>query len=136
MSSHSSDFINFILFWMSISDKYERIKSNPEKREKSAKMGRTALALSIMGSIFTTALAVLAYVWFASGEAGKVIGAIIAVLFAVAFFIYMNVAGVVHASYQMKLNNKPIGKTSLVVSLVLMFAPIVAVIVFVLIKLL
>ena len=136
MSSTSSDFINFMLFWMSISDKYEKIKSNPDKCETSTKMGRTALALAILGSIFTTGLTVLAILWFPTHNVGKVIGAIFAVLFAVTFFIYMNIAAVVHASYQVKLNAQPIGKTSLVVSLVLMFLPIVAGVVFVLIKIL
>ena len=122
----SNSVIDSILFWISIGDKYIRIKDDPDKRDTSVSMGVTSLILSIVGAIVTYGLAVVAYLCFTAGGVGKIIGGIVAVLVAVTCFIYMLIASIVYAAFQARLNSKPIGKASLAISLILTRAPIIA----------
>ena len=122
----SNSTIDSILFWISIGEKYIKIKEDPEKRDTSVSMGTTSLILSIVGAIVTYGLAIVAYLCFTAGGVGKIIGGIFAVLVAFTCFIYMLIASIVYAAFQVKLNKKPIGKAALVISLVVTIAPIVA----------
>ena len=123
-----------ILFWLSIGDKYTSIKNNSEKRDTSVSMGTTSLILSIVGAIATYGLTFVAYFCFTDGGIGKIIGGIFAALVAVTCFIYMLIASVVHAAFQVKLNKKPIGKVALAFSLILTIAPVaIGIVVFLLI---
>ena len=121
----SSSTIDNILFWLSIAEKYVKIKDDPEKRDTSVSMGTTSLILSIVGAFVTYGLAIVAYLCFTAGGVGKIIGGVFAVLVAVTCFIYMLIASIVYAAFQARLNNKPIGKVALAFSLVLTIAPIV-----------
>ena len=89
-------------------------------------MGTTSLVLSIVGAIVTYGLVIVAYLCFVAGGVGKIIGGAFAVLVALVCFVYMLIAGIVYAAFQVKLNNKPVGKVALVVSLILTIVPIVA----------
>ena len=122
----SNSTIDSILFWISIGEKYIKIKEDPERRDTSVSMGTTSLILSIVGAVVTYGLAVVAYLCFVAGGVGKIIGGIFAVLFALASFIYMMIASIVYAAFQVKLNKKPIGKAALIISLVLTITPIIA----------
>ena len=122
----SNSTIDSILFWISIGEKYIKIKEDPEKRDTSVSMGTTSLILSIVGAIVTYGLVIVAYLCFTAGGVGKIIGGIFAVLVAFTCFIYMLSASIVYAAFQVKLNKKPIGKAALVISLVVTIAPIVA----------
>lgn len=124
-----------ILFWLSIGEKYADLKNDPEKRDTSVRMGTTSLILSIVGAIVTYGLAFVTYLCFSAGGVGKIIGGIFAALVAVACFIYMLIASIVYAAFQVRLNKKPVGKVALSFSLILTVAPIIAGIVALLIAL-
>ena len=131
----SNSRIDNILFWLSIGEKYSKIKSDPEKRDTSVSMGRTSLILSIIGAVVTYGLVAVAYLCFTAGGVGKIIGGIFAVLVALACFVYMLIASIVHAAFQVKLNKKPIGKAALIISLILTVVPVVVGVVVLLISL-
>ena len=115
------------LFWIRISNKYDRIKADPKKRETSVSLGVTSLWLSILGIAMTIGFGYLAYLCFTNTGAWGwfyAVVAIICVAAAIAFFIEMVLASVFYAIYQMKLNKKPIGLAALIVSLFIIVATV------------
>lgn len=133
-----------IMFWLSVQNKYEKLKNDPQKRETSVTMGVQSLIMSIVGVTLTVLAAFGTYKCFTlvtigsgmsspvvAGLAGifVIIGGALCALFALGVFIYLVVASIVYAIYQMKLNKKPIGLVSLIISIVLIVGTIVAVIV-------
>ena len=120
----------FLMFWIHVSNKYDRLKNSP-KAEKSVKFGVTSLALSILGIFVTVGFAALAYTCFSvDGLEGlvAVIGGAICVLAAITCFIYMILASIVYAAYQMRLNKRRIGVVALIVSLFIIIATICSII--------
>ena len=123
---------NLFMFWVTVSNKYDRLKSDPEKREKSVSLGVQSLTMSISGILASVGFAVLAYYCFSleglEGLLTLIFGLICAVA-AVAFFVQLVLASIVYAIYQVKLNKHPLGIISLVVSLLILVATVVAVVV-------
>lgn len=122
------------LFWIRISNKYDRIKADEQKRDSDVSLGVTGLLLSILGILFTVGFGYLAYLCFTNtGAWGWIFAvvAIICVLAAIACFIEMVLASVFYAAYQMRLNKKRIGLAALIVSLVIIIGTIAAIVIFV-----
>ena len=121
--------LDFILFWLTISDKYERLKKNPDKQD-SAILGVTSLIMSIVGVIAAVGFSYLAYLAFTVDGLTIILTFILgiaAVLAAVLCFFQLLVASIIYAAYQMKLNNRAIGKVALIVSLVLLVTAIIGI---------
>ena len=129
----------FFTFWINVSVEYDKLKENPETREKSVQMGVKSLVMSIVGLITTVGFAFLAYVCFAgvagSGLAGllELVGGIICAIIALVCLIDLVFASLMYAIYQRKLNKKPVGVAALTISLTLIIATIAAVVVAVLV---
>ena len=125
--------LDFILFWLSISDKYDKLKKDPDKQD-SVSLGVTSIIMSIFGALLAVGFAYLAYLCF-TADGLKVIltfifGFACAVVAIVSLF-QMLVAGIFYAAYQMKLNKRAIGKVALAVSLIMLAVAIIGIIVIV-----
>ena len=122
-----------LLFWITVSGKYDRLKSDPIKREKSISLGVTGLIMSIVGIALTVGFAYLAYLCLPGMDTAAFLLALVGVIACVAAtigcFIELVLASIVYAVYQMKLNKKPIGLAALIVSLIISVATVVLVIV-------
>ena len=126
---------DFILFWINISCKYDRLKAGP-KAASSVNLGVTSLIMSILGIFLTVGFAALAYVCFGVSGLPAVLAAIcgiLCILAALTCFIYLVLASILYAAYQMKLNRHPVGVASLVVSLFSVVATVVAIVVVILV---
>ena len=123
------------MFWLAVSNKYDKLKENPEKRESSITLGVQSLFLSVVGMIATVGLAFLAYTCFSraegSGLAGllMIVGGVICAIAALVFLFDMVFASLMYAIYQRKLNKKRIGLAALIVSLVLIAATIAGIVI-------
>lgn len=124
---------NLLMFWSRVARKYDYLKKDPEKSEKSVSLGITSLILSILGIALTVGFAVLAFICFSNLDSGAfilpLVGAIFSTFAAIGCFVDLVLASIVYAVYQMKLNKKPIGKAALVISLLITVATIVVVII-------
>ena len=113
------------LFWVDVSLKYDKIKSDPEKCETDVSLGIRSLVMSIVGTVatvgcaFLTTRCILGLDGSGLGVLLLILGAIICGAATVAFFVDLVLASVVYARYQLKLNKRKIGAASMIVSLVL-----------------
>lgn len=121
------------MFWLGISNKYDVIKKDPQKRENSIRFGVTSLIMSIVGIALTVGFAVFAYYCFLGMETLAFLFALIAGIAcagaAIGCFLHLVLASIVYAVYQLKLNKKAIGKIALVISLLISISTIVIVII-------
>lgn len=121
-------------------DAYDRIKSNDEERKTSKELGLKAVKYNITYFILTaifTLCAILTYLFFGGIVAGWWKG-IITLLFAIAALPYMPIYFILALNCdikQMKLNKLAIGWVSLMFTLLILVAAIVAVVVSVLVLL-
>ena len=122
------DLIDFLLFWLTISIKYDKIKQSPNA-DTSIKMGVSSLVMSIMGFIATVALGVLAFVCFTAGGAVVLmwILGIICALSAIVCYVYLVLASIIYAGYQMRLNKRRVGVAALAVSIINTVVTLIAV---------
>lgn len=122
-----------MLFWITVSSKYDRLKTDPQKREKSVSLGVTSLIMSVVGIALTVGFAYLAILCLSGMETLAFFFALIAVIACVAAavgcFVELVLASIVYAVYQMKLNKKPIGLAALIISVAITVATVVLVIV-------
>ena len=123
MAQQPSLLLRIFLFWQEVRLKYERVKGG-ENSENNTSLGVQSLTMSILGTVLTVGLAFLAYKCLFSlggsglGELFVLIGGILSAVVALASFVYLNLASLLYARYQCKLNKKPIGKAALIVSIV------------------
>ena len=121
----------FLLFWITISNKYDRLRDDPD-RQDSVRLGVTSILMSIFGVIFAVGFAYLAYLCFSVQDLAIIltfIFGIICVISALLCFFQLLVASIFYAAYQLKLNRRPIGIVALVISLFLLVVAIVGIIV-------
>ena len=120
-------------FWTRVSSKFDRIKQDPQKCEKSVSFGVTSIILSIVGIAFTVGFAVLAYLCLAGMNTlaffFAFLATIICALTSLACYVNLVLASIVYAIYQMRLNKKPIGKVALIISLLISIGTIIVIIV-------
>lgn len=111
------------MFWLTISNKYDNIKKDPQKSATSVSLGVTSIIMSIVGIASTVGFAVLAYFSFSGMDTLAFLFALIAgiacVAAAIGCFVNLVLASVVYAVYQLKLNKRAIGKIALVISLLI-----------------
>ena len=132
-------FFHLILFWLTIAERYHNIKNNPERRDKDISLGVTAIVMSIIGTILTAAFVFFTYLCFhgmSGGSAAEVTssffsfwGGILCAVVAGLIFIYLNIAAIIHAVYQIILNKRRIGLASIIVCAVLALGTIGGVII-------
>ena len=134
------------LFWITVRDKYERIKEDPEESKVNVSLGVRSLVLSLVGIALTIGFVLLAISCFGgmsggmdgvSGAAGVaagalgaifiLIGAFVCGILALVCFVTMVLASIVYAIYQLKLNKRPIGIIALIVSLLISLGGVAAV---------
>lgn len=123
--------LDFLLFWLTISDKYQRLKRDPD-RQDSAVLGVTSLIMSIVGALSAVGFAYLAFLCFTAEGLTIILTflfGIVSVVAAILCFFQLVVASIFYASYQLKLNKRAIGKVALAVSLLMLAAAIVGLIV-------
>ena len=123
--------LGFILFWLTISDKYDKLKRDPDK-QNSALLGVTSIIMSIFGVVVAVGFAYLAYLAFSVDGLAIILTFIFgfgAAVIAVVGFFQMSVASIFYAAYQMKLNKRAIGKVALAISLILLVAAIIGIII-------
>ena len=123
--------LDFLLFWLSISEKYDRLKNDPDKQD-SVLLGVTSIIMSIVGVLSAVGFAYLAYLAFTVDGLTIIltfIFGIAAVIAAALCFFQLLVASVFYAAYQIKLNGKAIGKVALAISIVMIVAAIVGIII-------
>lgn len=134
------------LFWRDVRRKYEKIKENPEKSGNDVSLGTTSLGMSICGAALAILFAYFAFRCFVGSDGSWVysaasdatvgigavfalIGGIICVIIVVASFVYLNLASILYAYYQRKLNNRKIGKIAYITALLLCVGTLAAVVV-------
>lgn len=123
--------LGFILFWLTISDKYDKLKRDPDK-QNSALLGVTSIIMSIFGVVVAVGFAYIAYLAFSVDGLAIILTFIFgfaAAVIAVVGFFQMSVASIFYAAYQMKLNKRAIGKVALAISLILLVAAIIGIII-------
>ena len=123
-------FLEFILFWLTIGEKYDRLKKNPDKQD-SVILGVTSIIMSITGVVAAIGFSYLAYLAFTVEGLAIILTFIFglaAAIAAITCFFQLVVAGIFYAVYQMKLNRRVIGKIALALSLILLIATIVGII--------
>ena len=121
-------FFGLIMFWLTISNKYERLRNDPTKQH-SVSLGVESILMSILGAGATVGLAYLTYLCFTvEGLAGLLtwIFGLIFAFSALAVFIELVVASLFYAIYQIRLNRHPIGYVALVLSILIIAGSIVA----------
>ena len=129
----NKDIIDLILFWISIGEKYERLKQDPQKRENSIQLGVTGIILSIIGAALTVGFGILAYYCFAVSGLISILAVILGAICVLAGFmslVNLMIAGIVHAAYQMKLNKRAIGIVALVINLLLIVIAAILIVIF------
>ena len=125
--------LDFLLFWLTIGEKYERLKNNPDKQD-SAILGVTSIIMSVVGILAAVGFSYLAYLCFTVDGLGIIltfIFGIASVLAAFLCFFQLIVASIFYAVYQIKLNGRAIGKVALAVSLFMLVAAVIGVIIIV-----
>ena len=123
--------LDFLLFWLTISEKYDRMKNDPDKQD-SVLLGVTSIIMSIVGVLSAVGFAYLAYLAFTVDGLAIIltfIFGIAALIAAVLCFFQLLVASVFYAAYQIKLNGKVIGKVALAISLLMIVAAIAGIII-------
>lgn len=121
-----------VMFWLRVERKYEEIKLDPQKSERSTRLGTASIIMSLVGIALSVGFAVLAYICYSVQTAAifiSIIGAFICGFIAILCFVQLVLASVVYAYYQLKLNKMLIGKIAIVVSLLISVATIAAVII-------
>ena len=118
--------LGLFFFWIRVSNKYDRLKNDPAK-QNSASLGITSIIMSIFGVITSIGLAYFAYLCLSVDNLAIVISFIFgfaAAIGAILCFFQLLVASLFYAIYQMKLNNRVIGKVALSISLIMLAAAI------------
>lgn len=121
---------HFLSFWITISNKYERIRNDPTKRN-SVTLGITSILMSIFGVISAVGFAYLAFLCFSVEGLSILVTFILGIVCALAAiicFFKLLIASLLYAAYQLRLNKRPIGIVALVVSLLLIVGAVVAII--------
>ena len=121
---------HFLMFWLTISNKYERLKGDPRK-QNSVSLGVTSIFMSIFGVISAVGFAYLAILCFSVDDLAIILTflfGIVCALAAVMCFFQLLVASLVYAAYQLRLNKRPIGIVALIISLVLMVVAVIGII--------
>ena len=121
----------FLLFWVTVSDKYDRLKDDPD-RQDSVRLGVTSILLSVFGVILAVGFAYLAYLCFTVEDLAIIltfIFGVICAISAVVCFFQMLVASIFYAAYQLRLNIRPIGIVALVISLLFLVAAVAGIII-------
>lgn len=123
--------LSFFTFWINIRAKYDRIKNNEERREKSVRMG----VRSIIQTVLCSVIAVLAFYgavvclkYTASVNLGMIlslIAGIFCILATLVSLIQGVLGGMLYMIYQLRLNRRPIGWVALAIWLLLVIAIIV-----------
>ena len=122
---------HFFTFWITISNKYDRLKNNPEK-QNSVSLGVTSIFMSIFGVLSAVGFAYLAYLCFSVDDLAIIltfIFGVICAISAVVCFFQMLVASIFYAAYQLRLNRRPIGIVALVISLLFLVAAVAGIII-------
>ena len=122
---------HFFTFWITVGNKYDRLKNNPEK-QNSVRLGVTSIFMSIFGVLSAVGFAYLAYLCFSVDELAIIltfIFGLMSAIAAIACFFQLLVASIFYATYQMKLNRRPIGLVALIISLLLLVAAVVGIII-------
>ena len=123
--------LDFLLFWLSISEKYDRMKNDPDKQD-SVLLGVSSIIMSIVGVLSAVGFAYLAYLCFTVEGLTIILTflfGIACVIAAVLCFFQLLVASVFYAAYQIKLNGKVIGKVALAISILMIVAAIAGIII-------
>lgn len=123
--------LDFLLFWLSIGDKYDQLKKDPDKQD-SALLGVTSIIMSIFGVITAVGFGYLAYLAFTVDGLAIILTFIFglgAAAVAVLGFFQLSVASIFYAAYQIKLNGRAIGKVALAISIIMIVAAIVGIII-------
>lgn len=123
--------VDFFLFWLRASAKYELLKNDPTKQD-SAIMGVESIIMSVVGVLAAVGFAWLAYLAFTVDGLAIILTFIFglaAAIAAIASFFQLSISSLFYAIYQMRLNKRAIGKVALAISLTLILLAIVAVIV-------
>ena len=123
--------LDILLFWLTISDKFERLKRDPD-RQDSAVLGVTSIIISIIGVLAAVGFSYLAYLCFSVKDWAIIVTfifGIASVLAAILCFLQLSVASIFYAAYQMKLNKRAIGKVALAISLIMLIAAIVGIVI-------
>lgn len=123
--------LDFLLFWLTISEKYDRLKNDPDKQD-SVLLGVTSLIMSVVGVLAAVGFAYLAYLCFTAEGLTIILTflfGIASVIAAALCFFQLLVASVFYAAYQIKLNGRAIGKVALAISIIMIVAAIVGIIV-------
>lgn len=123
--------LDFLLFWLTISEKYDRMKNDPDKQD-SVLLGVSSIIMSIVGVLSAVGFAYLAYLCFTVEGLAIILTflfGIACVIAAVLCFFQLLVASVFYAAYQIKLNGKVIGKVALAISILMIVAAIAGIII-------
>lgn len=123
--------LDFLLFWLTISEKYDRLKNDPDKQD-SVLLGVSSLIMSVVGVLAAVGFAYLAYLCFTVEGLAIILTflfGIACIIAAVLCFFQLLVASVFYAAYQIKLNGKAIGKVALAISIIMIVAAIVGIII-------
>ena len=126
-----NNLFNFFLFWLRASEKYDRLESDPSKRD-SAILGVESILMSIFGILTAAGLAWLAYICFTVDGLAVILTFIFGIasaIGAILCFFQLLVASIIYAAYQMRLNDRAIGKVALAISLVMLLLAIIAIII-------
>ena len=136
---------DLFMFWGSINRRYRQIINDPTTRERSVSLGVTSIVMGIAGVALSLMFAYFAYACFGGMSGGWginsaaaagfaaifiIVGGVACVVLAGGSFIYLVLASIIYAIYQLRVNRRPIGIIALVLSLILSIGCIVAVIIF------
>ena len=123
--------LDFLLFWTTIGDKYDKLKKDPDK-QNSVLLGVSSIIMSIFGVLSAVGFGYLAYLAFTVDGLAIILTFIFgigAAAIAVLCFFQLLVASVFYAVYQIKLNGRAIGKVALAISIIMIVAAIAGIII-------
>ncbi|MCH5351489.1 MAG: hypothetical protein J1F39_05950 [Clostridiales bacterium] len=128
----------FLRFWTSISNQYERIKSDPVRREKSVSMGVRSIIQTLLCAVIAAA-SFYGGIYIATHFIGAVyevitlvfwIAGVAAMFLVSAMSVFMGIiGGLMYLIYQFRLNKRAIRWIALVVWIIAVIAAVAAVIV-------
>lgn len=118
-------FWKLIMYFSTLSMWYNRIISDPEKREKSVYFGVQSIITSIVGAVMVIlcAFGVSALLKSDSGIVAMVFIVLLALLMVVGLFEF-TLRGLVAMIYQLRVNKRPIGWVALAVWLATFIATV------------
>ena len=116
--------------------KYDKLKSNDEKRYTSRYLGGMSIFSTILGAA-SAVLCICAIVALISNSSNldslaallSIVGIFLLIVLCIGLFLQLFVNGLVCAILQMKLNKKPIGLISLILWCMLLVAAIIVVVI-------